>query len=392
MKFNFDQVIDRRGTGSIKYDFAQERGIPAEALPLWVADMDFQVPPAVTEALIEKSRHGIFGYTDSKADYFDTLQCWFDRCFGWRVRPEWLVKTPGVVFAINMAIRALTQAGDAVLIQPPVYYPFARSVRNNDRRLVINELRYADGKYTVDFEDFEAKITAGSVKLFILCSPHNPVGRVWTREELERMGEICLAHGVTVVSDEIHANFVYPGHKHLVFANLRPEFSGITVTCTAPSKTFNLAGLQISNIWIEDQGLREKFCGEMERCGYDQPGLMGLAACRAAYAEGWDWLVELRDYLAGNLEFVREFLRKRLPGVRLVEPEGTYLAWLDFRGLGLSDEALDELMLHKAGLWLDGGTMFGEGGEGFQRVNMACPRSVLEQALLQLEKAMAGEL
>lgn len=388
MTYSFDKIIERRGTDSLKYDFATKRGMPDGILPLWVADMDFQAPPEVLEALVEKSRHGIFGYSDAAGDdYFNALAGWYAGRFNWLPSPKWLVKAPSVVYAICTAIRALTNEGDSVLIQQPVYYPFASSILSNNRRLVVNELVYHDGKYSIDLSDFEEKVIRDQVKLFILCSPHNPVGRVWTRDELTAMGDICVKYGVKVISDEIHADFVYPGHRHQVFEAIKPEFSDITITCTAPTKTFNLAGLQISNIFISNAGLRRQFRQEFDRTGYSQPNVMGLAACRAAYKYGAPWLEELKVYLASNLSLVRDFLAQELPSIRLVEPEGTYLIWLDCRGLGLSDKELDDLIVHKAGLWLDGGTMFGAGGEGFQRINIACPASILENALERLKKA-----
>ncbi|HOK42364.1 MAG TPA: MalY/PatB family protein [Thermoclostridium caenicola] len=388
MQETFDTIIDRKNTDSIKYDFAVRRGLPEDVLPLWVADMDFRTPPCVIEALVEKSRHGIFGYSDTREDYFEVLHDWFSRQFGWQIRPEWLVKTPGVVYAICAAIRSLTNEGDAVLIQEPVYYPFSGSIRANGRKLVINQLVYSEGKYNIDFDDFEEKIIRNKVKLFILCSPHNPVGRVWTKEELLKLGDICLKHGVIVVADEIHADFTYPGHRHQVFVNLKPEFSDITITCTAPTKTFNLAGLQISNIFIANQAIRRKFKQEIVRSGYSQPNIMGIVACRAAYKDGGPWLEELKQYLKGNLDYLREFLEQRLPRIKLVEPEGTYLVWLDCSALGLDDNALEDFIVNKARLWLDSGTMFGAGGEGFQRINIACPRAILEQALTRLESAV----
>jgi cystathionine beta-lyase len=384
----FDEIIDRRNTGSLKHDFAVRRGLPADVLPLWVADMDFKSPPCVIDALVERSHHGIFGYSECSDDYNEVLQQWFRDRFDWDIRPEWLVKTPGVVYAVATSIRAFTEAGDAVLIQEPVYYPFRSSITSNGRKVVVSALRYDGAAYTIDFDDFEKKIVEAEVKLFILCSPHNPVGRVWRREELLRLGEICRQHGVIVVSDEIHADFVYPGHEHTVFSGLKPEFAEFTVTCTAPTKTFNLAALQISNIFIPNKTLRHAFRAEIDRSGYSQLNIMGMVACKAAYSGGTPWLEELKAYLTENVAFLRAFLRDRLPQVKLVEPEGTYLAWLDFKALGLDTEALEALMIKKAKLWLDGGTMFGTGGDGFQRVNIACPRSVLSQALLQLESAV----
>jgi len=388
LQYDFDRIIDRKNTDSLKYDFAKERGKPEGILPLWVADMDFSAPPCVIDALVQKSQHGIFGYSESKSDYFEVLHDWFSRQFNWNVQPEWLVKTPGVVFAINTAIRALTDEGDAVLIQPPVYYPFSGSIVANRRKLVVNQLVYSHGKYSIDFSDFEEKIVENDVKLFILCSPHNPVGRVWTADELVRMGDICLKHGVIVVSDEIHADFTYPGHRHFVFADLKPEFSDITVTSTAPTKTFNLAGLQISNNFIANGDIRRKFRKAIARSGYSQPNVMGIVACRAAYAGGSEWLVKLKEYLSQNLDFLRSFLREKLPQIKLVEPEGTYLVWLDCSALGLDDKTLEDFIVNEAGLWLDSGTMFGAGGEGFQRINIACPRAVLHKALTRLEQAV----
>ena len=387
MKYDFDQVIDRRNTNSLKYDFALERGKPADILPLWVADMDFQTPPQVREALVKSAQHGIFGYTDTKQDYFEAVAKWFAEGFDWKIEPSWLVKTPGVVYAICLAIRAFTAKGDGVIIQQPVYHPFANSIIANERTLVNNPLRYQDGRYTIDFEDFEEKIIRHKVKLFLLCSPHNPVGRVWTEEELRRLGEICLRHKVLIVADEIHADFVYPGFKHHVFAGLSPELADQTITCTAPSKTFNLAGLQVSNIFISNKNLRAKFREEMVKSGYSQCNTMGLVACQTAYTYGRTWLEELINYLSSNLAFLRSFLAEQLPQIKLVEPEGTYLVWLDFNKLGLTQEQLDDIIVYKAGLWLNSGTIFGQEGKGFQRINIACPRATLERAAKQLAKA-----
>lgn len=384
----FDERIDRRRTDSLKYDFAVRRGKPDGVLPFWVADMDFRAPDPVLRALEDRCHHGIFGYSESGDDYRRTVCGWFARRFGWEPDPRWLVKTPGVVTAICMAIRAFTKEGDAVMVQQPVYYPFTESVLANRRELAVNRLREENGRYTMDFEEMESQIRARGVKLLLLCSPHNPVGRVWSRDELRQVGEICRRHGVVVVSDEIHADFVYAGHTHTVFAAVDPAFAEFTVVCTAPTKTFNLAGLQISNIFIPNRDLRHAFREEMERAGLSQMNVMGLTACRAAYEQGEPWLEELKEYLAENLAFVRAFLRERLPSVKLTEPEGTYLVWLDFRALGLGSESLDALLLQKAGLWLDAGPMFGAGGEGFQRVNIACPRSLLREGLERLEKAV----
>ena len=383
---NFDELIDRQNTDSLKYGFAR-RGKPEGLLPLWVADMDFRAPDCVLEALAGRVRHGVFGYTETGEAYTAAVTAWFRDRHGWDARPEWLVKTPGVVFGAAAAVRALTKEGDGVLIQQPVYYPFQEIVKENGRRLVVNELVLRDGRYTIDFNDFERRFSDGGVKLFILCSPHNPVGRVWTAEELTRMGDLCFRYGVVVVPDEIHADFVFPGHRHTVFSSLGQPFERNSLILTAPTKTFNLAGLQVSSTFIADPALRREFRREIARTGTGQLGAMGLVACRAAYEGGGEWLDALKTYLVDNLAYVRGFLRERLRQVRLVEPEGTYLIWLDFRGLGLSTEELERFIVEKARLWLDGGTMFGPSGAGFQRVNIACPRSVLAEAMERLEKA-----
>ena len=388
MTFDFDKVIDRRGTNCLKYDFAVERGRKEDILPLWVADMDFQTAPGIQERLRAAVDHGIFGYSDGKADYFAAVSSWYREKFGWETKEEWLIKTPGVVFALAAAVRAFTEKGDRVLIQQPVYYPFSEVIRDNGRVLINSPLKQVNGRYEMDFEDMERKITENQVKLFLLCSPHNPVGRVWTEEELKKAGELCVKHGVLVVSDEIHSDFTYPGVAHHVFAGLSPEFARISVTCTAPSKTFNIAGLQVSNIFIPDPELRARFQKAVDAVGYSQVNLLGLLACQAAYETGEEWLSAVKEYLYGNLCFLREYLKENLPEIRLVEPEGTYLVWLDFGALGLTEEQRQELIEEKAGLWLDSGAMFGPDGEGFERVNIACPRETLQKALDQLAAAV----
>lgn len=388
MPVDFDTVPNRRGTNCFKYDFAREMGMPEDVLPLWVADMDFPTAPAVLERLHALAEHGIFGYTGVKDTYFSAVHNWYAQRFGWETQRSWLVITPGVVFAIAIAIRAFTQKGDAILIQQPVYYPFANKVTENDRQLVVNPLVLKNGRYEMDFADMERKIVDYHVKMLLLCSPHNPVGRVWTKEELLRVGEICQKHGVLVVSDEIHADFTYAGHTHRVFASVKSEFADFTITCTAPSKTFNLAGLQNSNIFIPNRQLRHAYKKELSACGCGGTNCMGMAACQAAYEAGADWLEQLKQYLAGNLAYIRQFLREKLPDIALIEPEGTYLVWLDLRKLGLTEQQQRQLIVQDAKLWLDTGTLFGQGGEGFERINIACPRTTIEQAMQRLEHAV----
>jgi cystathionine beta-lyase len=389
MKYNFDEIIDRRNTDCLKYDFAAERGKPEDVLPLWVADMDFRTAPGIIEQAVKDAGFGIYGYTESKNDYFQAVANWYETYFDWKVERRWLVKTPGIVFAIGAAVQALTEKGDAVMIQQPVYYPFSEVVKDGDRKLVSSALVLCDGHYEIDFEDFEQKIKDEKVKLFVLCSPHNPVGRVWTKEELQRIGEICLKYDVKVVSDEIHSDFVYGDRKHYVFTTVDPRFEEFAIVCTAPSKTFNLAGMQVSNIFIPNQQIRRAFKKQMSAVGYSQVNMIGLRACKAAYTTGREWLEELKVYLQGNLDFVRDFLEKNLPQIKLIEPEGTYLIWLDFRALGLTEEKLEHLIVHEAKLWLDSGAIFGKDGEGFERINIACPRAVLEEALTRLAGAVS---
>lgn len=388
MPVDFDTVPNRRGTNCFKYDFACEMGMPEDVLPLWVADMDFPTAPAVLERLHALAEHGIFGYTGVKDAYFSAVHNWYAQRFSWETQRSWLVTTPGVVFAIAIAIRAFTQKGDAILIQQPVYYPFANKVTENDRRLAVNPLILKDGRYEMDFADMERKIVDYHVKMLLLCSPHNPVGRVWTKEELLRVGEICQKYGVLVVSDEIHADFTYAGHTHHVFASVKSEFADFTITCTAPSKTFNLAGLQNSNIFIPNRQLQHAYKKELSACGCGGTNCMGMAACQAAYEAGADWLEQLKQYLAGNLAYIRQFLREKLPDIALIEPEGTYLVWLDLRKLGLTEQQQRQLIVQDAKLWLDTGTLFGQGGEGFERINIACPRTTIEQAMQRLERAV----
>jgi len=389
-KINFNIVVNRKNTNCLKYDFAVRRGRPENVLPLWVADMDFKVAPEITQAIEKRVAHGIFGYSEVKEEYFEAVSAWMEQKHGWHVKEDWLVKTPGVVFALAMAVQAFTEPGDAVIIQQPVYYPFSEVIADNGRRIVDNTLELKeDGKYHINFEDFEQKVKENHVKLFLLCSPHNPVGRVWTKEELKKIAAICRKYDVIVVSDEIHEDFVFNG-KHQVFADLSEDAKNRTITCTAPSKTFNLAGLQVSNIWIANPKLREKFKKQIAAAGYSQLNTLGLTACEAAYRYGGEWHAELLGYLKSNLNFLREFLQTRLPEVKLIEPEGTYLLWLDFKALHLNEKELEHLIVDKAHLWLDSGAMFGPDGEGFERINIACPRATVEKALKQLEAAIRG--
>ncbi|MBO5303649.1 MAG: pyridoxal phosphate-dependent aminotransferase [Lachnospiraceae bacterium] len=387
MKYDFDKITNRQGTGCIKYDFPEAFGRPKDVLPMWVADMDFPTAQGIIDRLTERVSHGIFGYSDSDDAYFSAVYNWYKNNFDWEVKKEWLVKTPGVVFALAAAVRAFTKEGDAIMIQQPVYYPFAKVIENNRRILINNPLQLVDGHYEMDFADMEEKIVKHQVKLLILCSPHNPVGRVWKEWELQKVGEICQKYDVKIVSDEIHSDFTYPGHKHHVFTTISKNFEDISMVCTAPSKTFNLAGLQISNIFIANPKMKQAFLRAIDEVGYEEVNVMGMTACQAAYEEGGEWLTQLKEYLCENLAYIRTYLAENLPQIKLIEPEGTYLVWLDCSALGMSGEERDKFMLQDAKIWLDTGAMFGADGENFERVNITCPRAVLKQALEQLKAA-----
>jgi cystathionine beta-lyase len=385
---DFDTVIDRRNTSCLKFDFAKKRGMPEDILPLWVADMDFKTSSYVQDALAAQAEHGIYGYTESTDSYFEAVHDWILQHHDWAVSEKWLVKTPGIVYALAMAVQAFTEKGDAVLIQQPVYYPFSGVIRDNGRRIVSNSLIYdGNGGYTMDFEDFEKKIVEEKIKLFFLCNPHNPVGRVWNRDELEKVGDICEKHGVIVVSDEIHADFVWE-KKHLVLANLKESYKDFVITATAPSKTFNIAGLQVSNLFIPNPELKKKLIGAINASGYSQLNAAGLIAAEAAYRHGEEWYQAMKAYVKSNIAYTSQYLKENLPKLRMLEPEGTYLVWIDCRGLGLSNQQLEDLIVKKAGLWLDSGIIFGDDGRGFQRINVACPRATLTLALEKLEKAV----
>ena len=384
--YDFNKVTDRHGTNAIKYDLAVARGKPADVVSLWVADMDFPTAPAILEALHAKVNHGIFGYSVPDEDFYEAVKNWQKTEHDFDIARHWVVTTPGVVFAIACAIKAFTREGEAVIIQTPVYYPFKNMILANNRKLVTSSLFEKDGKWQIDFDDFEKKIVENDVKLFILCSPHNPVGRVWTREELTRLSEICLKHNVIVFADEIHNDFVFEPNKHIVFSTISKEAAWNSVISTSASKTFNLAGLQFSVNFIQNPALKKKFHDERDKTGYDEPSLMGFVATQAAYEHGKEWLTALKKHLVENLDFVRNFVKENLPKVRLIEPEGTYLLWLDFSAYGYSDSELDDLIVNKAKVWLDRGTMFGCEGEGYQRINIATPRPILEEALKRIEK------
>lgn len=385
---DFDTVIDRKNTNCLKYDFAVQRGKPENILPLWGADMDFCISSYIQDALVRQVEHGIYGYSDTKTEYFNAVSSWMEKHHDWKVEEKWMIKTPGIVFALAMAVKAFTEKGDGVLICQPVYYPFSEVIADNERRIVDSTLVLEeDGKYHIDLKDFEEKIVREKVKLFLLCNPHNPVGRVWTGEELIALGDICKKHQVIVVSDEIHEDLVFKG-KHHVFVNLKEEFKEFAIVCTAPSKTFNIAGLQVSNIFIPNHELRRKFKKQIDAAGYSQLNAVGLAACEAAYRYGEEWYNAMISYVKENIAYTKSYIESNIPRIKMIETEGTYLVWIDFRGLALSNRDLEDLIVKKSGLWLDSGAIFGPAGEGFQRLNVACARATLTEALERLRQAV----
>lgn len=390
MKYDFDRVIDRRDTACEKYSFLKKHGLDEDVLPMWVADMDFETVPEIKERLRQITEHGIYGYTGRTDAYNEAVISWFSRRFQWKIEDRWIISTPGVVFALATAVRTYTEPGDGILIQQPVYYPFERVISRNGRVPVISRLIGGTEQYEMDFIDMERKIREQNVKMMILCSPHNPVGRVWKKEELEQLGTLCETYGVTVVVDEIHCDFVRKGYKHVPFGTLE-HFGKKAVICTAPSKTFNLAGLQASNIIIADPVLRRKFVTELNAQGMFGAGLYGLTACQTAYETGEEWLEQLLDYLEGNYQYIKTYLQEKLPKVRLTELQGTYLIWMDFRAYGYTDQELNRIMQKEAKLWLDDGPMFGQGGSGFMRLNLAAPKSLVEDAMERLYHAF-GQL
>ncbi len=392
MRYDFDRVIDRSETNSLKWDkhYLKEHFETDDVLPFWVADMDFQCPQPVIEAVKKRAAEEIYGYSWHKTpSYLNAVAHWMKRRHKWEIETDWIVFSPGIVPAVYMLIQTFSNIGEKVIIQPPVYYPFFTAIENNGRKLVTNQLHYENKKYTIDFEDFEEKAKDPLTKMFILCSPHNPVGRVWTEKELRRLGDICLENDVLIVSDEIHHDLILSGYKHTLFSTISEEFEKNTIMCTAPSKTFNIAGLQISNIIIPDEKIRESFINTiLNQNGLMTPNAFGIVALIAAYNEGEEWLEQVLKYIEANFKFLKEFVNEKLPDVDFLDPEGTYLAWLDFNKLGMDAKKLREFMLKQARVALDDGKIFGPGGEGFERVNVACPRSLLKECMIRIVNAL----
>jgi len=394
IKWNFDEIIDRNCFGTIKWqpEFLKKWLKYEDLLPLWVADMDFRAPEPITKAMIERVNHGIFGYTLPEEDFYQAAIDWFRRRHNWTIQRDWFVYTPGIVSAICNLLLAFSKPGDKIIIQEPVYYPFKDSIKNNGRRVLVNPLKMMSGHFEMDFEDLERKVKDPRAKILILCSPHNPISRVWQEEELKKLGDICIKNNILVISDEIHCDLIFPGFKHIPFASISENFAQNSVTCTAGSKTFNIAGLQTSNILIPDPVKRQTFANQMENLALKFPGLFGAIALKVGYNECEDWVDAVMIYINKNFEFLKKFTQERLHGVNVIEQQGTYLIFMDFRGLKLNPDKLDEILKKEAKVGLDRGKMFGIGGLGFQRINIACPLSILQDALERIENALKPHL
>ena len=377
MKYDFDEIINRHGSNSYKWDSAAD----ADVLPMWVADMDFRTAPAITDALKRRVEHGIFGYTRVPDEYYKAVTAWFARRHNWQIQKEWMIYTSGVVPAISAVIKALTVPGDKVLLQTPVYNCFFSSIRNNGCEIVSSPLTYAGNTYAIDFEYMERKAADDKVKVMLLCNPHNPAGRVWTKEELTRTGDICMRHGVTVIADEIHCELVYPGHTYTPFASLSEDFLKHSVTCVSPSKAFNIAGLQIANIIAADESIRQRIDKAININEVCDVNPFGVLATIAAYNDGEEWLTQLLEYINGNYLCMKDFCKVHLPQFPIAELEGTYLVWMDCRALHTPSEELEHRLVNEARLWLNAGTMYGAEGEGFMRWNIACPRKQMLEGL-----------
>ena len=377
MKYDFAKVPPRRGTNSYKWDSTDDK----EVLPMWVADMDFPTAPCIINALKKRVEHGIFGYTRVPEEYYDAVISWFSRRHHWKPKREWFIYTSGVVPALSAVIKALTNVGDKVLTLTPVYNCFFSSIRNNGCELDSCALRYENNTFSIDYEDLERRAADPKTTLMLLCNPHNPSGRVWTREELRRIGDICIKNNVVVVADEIHCELVHPGFTYTPFASVSEEFQKHSVTCVAPSKAFNIAGLQIANIIVENDKWRQRIDKAININEVCDVNPFGVIATIAAYNEGEEWLNQLLQYIHGNYLFFKDYCEEHLPQLPVAPLEGTYLAWMDCRSLGIPSEELEEELMKEAKLWLNAGSMYGKEGEGFMRWNLACPRQLVKEGL-----------
>jgi cystathionine beta-lyase len=387
MPYNFDEIIERRGTNCIKYDRLEQFCGNAEALPMWVADTDFRVPDFIMNAIRERAEHEVLAYSFRPESYHQSIIDWMKKRHDWEIQREWISFSPGVVPAVTMLIMALTNEDEKVIVQPPVYFPFFTCVKGSGRKMVENPLKLENGRYYFDFEDLKARID-GKTKMLLLSSPHNPGGMVWTKEELTELGRICKEKGVIIVSDEIHSDLVYPGHKHVPLPSISEELAEITVVCMAPNKTFNIAGLSSAFLVIPQKKMRVRYERLLNVLHVHGGNIFGTVATEAAYTHGEEWLGELLEYLQGNLNYLNEFIADHLPKVKVIQPESFFLVWMDFRDYGLSEKEMKDVLVNKAGVAMNVGSTFGTGGEGYFRMNIGCPRSTLQEGLERIEKAL----
>ncbi len=387
MNYDFDNPIDRKNTNSVKWDNLDKSFGVDDILPMWVADMDFSCPKPLIESIEKRNRHGIFGYTNRPESLHESIVNWMRERHSWDIRKEWILYSPGVVTSLNLATMAFTQPGDSIIIQCPVYPPFFSAIENHGRTIVINPLMEKDGYYSIDFGDLEEKM-ASQCKAMILCNPHNPVGRVWTRDELERLVQLCETYGVFIISDDIHSDLIYPEYEHISIATTSKYIEQNSITCIAPSKTFNMPGLSISAVIIPNPELRAQFQKSIDKIGIGMSNVFGITAMEAAYTHGGQWLDSLISYLKGNLLYLIEFFEEYIPEIKVTRPEGTYLVWLDCRALKMDGDSLFKFFAQEARVGLNKGTIFGPGGEGHLRMNIACPRSTLEEGLRRMERAV----
>jgi cystathionine beta-lyase len=386
MKYDFDRIIDRRNTESVKWDILEETFGDKEVIPMWVADMDFETAKPISDAIKKRAEHTIFGYSIKGRGYYDAVINWMKKRHNWDVKKEWISYTPGIVPALSYIVRTFAQPGDEVIIQTPVYHPFYSTIKNNGYTIVKNPLLYKNGNYKMNLEDLTKKITPRT-RLLILCNPHNPVGRVWSKEELTELGQICIKNNILIVSDEIHFDLIYKGSQHTVFASISEEFAQNSIICTAPTKTFNMAGLQVSNVIIPNDRLGKMFKVTLENYAANEANAFASVALIAAYSEGEEWLVQLLEYLEGNLNFLMSFFEERIPKIKVIRPQGTYLVWLDCSALNMTSQSLKEFFIMKSKVGFNDGIIFGEEGDQFQRINIACQRSILKEALERIERA-----
>jgi cystathionine beta-lyase len=383
MKYDFDQVINRRKTNSLKWDSVGE-----EVISMALGDMDFMAPEPVVDAIRKRAQSGVYGYAQRPESYYEAIMEWLSKRHNWKIEREWLVYTPGVLIALAVAIRTFSRPGDKIIVQSPVYHLFFNIIKNNGRHVLVNPLKLERGRYMMDFEDLSAKLMDSRVRILLLCSPHNPTGRVWKEHELIRLAQLCLENNVLIISDEVYSDIIFPGNRHIVFANISKEIAKKTITCISPGKTFNLSGLRASSIIISNSVLRNPFANAMIDMDLDISNILDVVAIEAAYRYGDEWLIQLLDYLAKNLDYLIRFIDSRIPQMTLIRPEGTFLAWLDCQKMGMDAIALRKFMLQKVKVRFSEGVIVNPGGKGFQRMNFACAHSLLKHVLENIENAI----